>query len=236
MKTDPDKNLRDKHPYTLMEKYGQKSVCLSGRFWQLGVCSVNLSAMKSTPQLFLSLLLLTVVPAVNSASAETTLSQQLARCTALSNDQARLACFDALARNVSTYAGPSHRLDLIQPPATFLDSQLVAEAWKTEYKLTVRSFVELISHAVLENKQHVTVQGWSRDKHEYVLHITLRTPVKLHFLPREAANDNSPMSLLREVTMDGYTISAEEFIDIIAAMDSDEKTGNTNALRLLDSQ
>jgi hypothetical protein len=178
--------------------------------------------MKFTSRLFVLFLYLAAVPVVNAASAETSLTQQLAHCAALGSDQARLACYDALARNVSSNASQFHRLDLIQPPASFLDSRLVAEAWKVEYKLTVRSFVELITHAVMDNKQRVTVQGWSRDKRDYVLTITMRTPVYLHFFPRESGNANTPMSLLREVTMDGHTVSAEEFIFIIAAMASSE--------------
>jgi hypothetical protein len=178
--------------------------------------------MKYTSRLFILLLFLAAVPTVNGASAETALTQQLTHCAALGSDQARLACYDELARNVSSSASQSHRFDRIQPPATFLDSRLVAETWKAEYNLTVRGFVELISQAVMANKQRVTVQGWSRNKHDYVLNITMRTPVKLHFLPRESDNKNTPMSLLREVTMNGYTISAEEFILIIAAMASDE--------------
>jgi hypothetical protein len=178
--------------------------------------------MKYTPRLFILFLFLAAVPAVNAASEETPLTQQLAHCAALGNEQERLACYDELARNVSSKASQSHHIDRIQPPATFLDSRLVAEAWKAEYKLTVRDFVELITQAVMDNKQRVTVQGWSRDKRDYVLTITMRTPVRLHFLPREPANDDTPMSLLREVTMDGNTISAEEFIFIITAMASDE--------------
>lgn len=142
----------------------------------------------------------------------------MARCAAIGNDQERLACFDELARNVSSNNSQAQRHDFIQPPAGFLGSQLVTKAWKAEYKLTVRGFVELISHAVMDNKQRVTVQGWSRDKRDYVLNITMRAPVKLHFLPRKSANDNTPMSMLREVTMDGHTIDAGQFIVIIAAM------------------
>lgn len=191
--------------------------------------------MKSTSRLFFLLLSIAAVPTVNGTSAATTLSQQLARCAALGNDQDRLACYDALARNVSANAGQAQHLDLVQPPATFLDSRLVAEAWKAEYKLTVRGFAELISHAVMENKKRVTVQGWSRDKRDYVLNITMRTPVKLHFLPRKSARKGTSMSLLREVTMNGHTIGAGQFIMIIAAMVPDENA-NDNAQSLPDHQ
>lgn len=189
-----------------------------------------------TPRLLILFLFLVAALAVNAATAETSLTKKLAHCAALGSDLARLACYDELARNVLSNASQSHSFDRIQPPATFLDSRLVAETWKAEYKLTVRGFVELIAHAVMDNKKRVTVQGWSRDERDYVLNITMRTPVRLHFLPRESANDNTPMSLLREVTMDGYTISAEEFILNIAAMVPDENTGDANVQRLPDSQ
>lgn len=179
--------------------------------------------MKYTPRLFILFLCLAAAPAVNSASAENSLTQQLTDCAVLGSDQARLACYDELARHVAPNTSQSQRFDLIQPPATFLDSHLVAEPWKAEYSLTVRSFVDLISHAITEDKKPVTVQGWSRDKRDYVLHITMQTPLKLHFLPRESAKDDMLMSLLRDVKMDGYTLGADQFILIIAAMVPDKK-------------
>ncbi len=179
--------------------------------------------------LYILVLLLAAIPAVNGVSAETSLTQQLTHCAMLGSDQARLACYDELAHHVSPNASQAKGLDLIQPPATFLDSHLVAEPWKAEYSLTVRSFVDLISQAVMENKKPVTVEGWSRDKRDYVLHITMQTPVKLHFLPRESAGDDMSMSLLRDVKMDGYTLGADQFILTIATMVPDKKTENGNA-------
>jgi hypothetical protein len=164
------------------------------------------------------LLLLGAAPAVHSASEKTALIEQLAQCAALSDNQQRLTCYDDLVRNLASNTGQSQDPDLIQPPASFLDSRLVAVPWKTEYSLTVRSFVELISQAVMGNGKKVTVQGWTRDERHYILNITMRTPVKLRFLPREGAKQDTPMSLLKEVTMDGETVSAEEFIMVIAAM------------------
>lgn len=192
--------------------------------------------MKFTPRLLILFQLLVVVPVVNGASAETSLTQHLTQCAALGNDDARLACYDGLARNVMSHASHSRHVDLIQPPVTLLDSLLVTEAWKADYTLTLRGLVELLSKAVMDNKQRVTVQGWSRDNRDYVLHITMRTPVELHFLPRESADETTPMSLLREVTMDGHTIDAEQFVLITAAMVADDTTGDANTQRLPDSQ
>jgi len=173
-------------------------------------------------------LFLAMVPAKYGDAAEASLAQQLADCAALGTDQARLACYDALARKMSSETSHAQSRDFIQPPAAFLDSQLVAEAWNPEYTLTVRSFVDLIAQAVLENRQPVTVQGWSRDRRDYVLHITMKTPVKLHFLPRDPAGAGASMSLLRDVKMDGYTLGADQFILIIAAMVPDKKTDNNS--------
>lgn len=192
--------------------------------------------MKNTPRLYVLFLFLVAVSEVTGASAEPSLSQQLTLCSALGNDQARLACYDGLARNASRNTDQFNRIDRIQPPAKFLDSRLVAEPWKAEYNLTVRGFVDLISQAVMDNKKRVTVQGWSRDKLDYVLNITMRTPVMLHFSLREPAMGNVQMSLLRDVTMEGYTISAEEFIFIIAAMVPNKNTGDANSRRAPDSR
>ncbi|MGD8566595.1 MAG: hypothetical protein PVJ39_00720 [Gammaproteobacteria bacterium] len=174
--------------------------------------------MKYTRRFFILLLFLAVVPALNGAQAKTSVARQLARCAAISNEQQRLACYDELARKVSSNAGQSPGLHFIQPPASFLDSRLVSAPWKAQYTLTVRSFVKLISQAVMGNGKKISIQGWTRDERHYVLNITMRTPVKLRFLPREVAKKDTPMSLLKEVTMDGETVSAEEFIMVIAAM------------------
>lgn len=180
--------------------------------------------MKNISRLLALLLTLAALAVVNDAFAETALSQKLAHCAGLSNDRARLACYDELARDHSPDINKPRVLKFIQPPATFLDSHLVAEPWKAEYTLTVRSFVDLISQAVMEDKKHVTVHGWSRDKHGYILHITMKKPVELHFLRREPAKGAMSMSLLRDVKMDGYTLGADQFIMIIATMVPDKKT------------
>lgn len=184
--------------------------------------------MKNISRLFFLFLTLTTLFAVTAASAQTALSQQLKRCAAIGNDQERLACFDKLSRTVSANAEQAQYCEFIQPPASFLDSNLVTETWKQDYSLTVRSFVDLISRAVMENHKRVTVEGWSRDKQDYVLNITMNTPMKLHFFPRQSGKQDISMSLLREVTMDGYLISGEQFIITIAAMVPDENPTNAN--------
>lgn len=160
---------------------------------------------------------------VNDAFASTLLSQQLANCALIRNNQARLACYDALASNTKTSKGQNPAEHFIQPPEAFLKSHLVSEPWKAEYTLSVKSFVDLISQAVMEDKKLVTVQGWSRDKHEYVLHITMQGPVKLHFLPRDSGKGDKSMSLLKDVKMNGYSLGADQFILTIAAMVPDKK-------------
>lgn len=182
--------------------------------------------MKHIAQFIIVFLFLVMQAKVNNVFAKTSLSQQLAHCAAIDNGQQRLACYDELAHRNSVKASQSAGQQFIQPPSTFLDSHLVAERWKEEYTLTVRSFVDLISHTVMENGKHITVQGWSRDKSDYVLHITMKKPVKLHFLPRPSVKGKKPMSLLRDVKMDGYIAGADQFIMTIAAMDTDKKTDN----------
>lgn len=174
--------------------------------------------MKYTQRFISFSLFLTAASAANAVPQTNALTEQLVHCAALSDNRQRLACYDDLARSVTSDTGQSQSLDFIQPPASFLDSRLVAVRWRTDYKLTVRGFVELISQAVTGDGKKVTVQGWTRDERHYILHITVRRPVKLRFLPREGAKQGPPMSLLKEVTMDGQTVSAEEFIMVIAAM------------------
>lgn len=176
--------------------------------------------------IFLGLLILIMAIAMTAkgAYAKSTLVQQLAHCAEIVKDQDRLACYDELARKNLPYKPEYSRHQFIQPPASFLDSSLVSEPWKSEYTLTVRSFVELISHAVMENKMPVEVLGWSRGKKDYVLHIKMQTPVNLYFLPREADSKKISMSLLRDVKMDGYTLGADQFILAIAAMVPDNET------------
>lgn len=180
--------------------------------------------MRSTRHLLISFLLVAAILAPGDTSAETRLVQQFTHCAAMGNDQKRLACYDELTRSVVHDNTQAQDNEFIQPSARFLESHLVTEAWKDEYTLTVRKFVDLIAHAIMENKQRVTVQGWSRDKGEYVLHITMRTPVSLYFLPRNPGGGDTPMSLLRDVTMDKRMFSAEQFVLIIAAMVPDDKT------------
>lgn len=184
--------------------------------------------MKYIPNICILFLFLATQAKVSDVYAETSLSQQLARCAAIDNNQKRLACYDKLARSHSSDEGQSRSHQFIQPPAAFLDSHLVAEPWKAEYTLTVRSFAELISQAVMKDKKPVTVQGWSRDKGDYVLNITMKTPLQLHFLPRKSASQDMAMSLLRDVKMNGYTLGADQFILTIAAMVPDKKDGTDN--------
>lgn len=174
---------------------------------------MNISSQSFRYFLFLALSLM-----ANTVFAESTLSQQLAACAALDNDHNRLACYDKLSKKNIFNVGKVQGEKFIHPPPSFLDSHLVAVRWKAEYSLTVRSFVDLIAHAVMENNKPVTVQGWSKDKKDYVLHIRMKKPVALHFFPRQSAAASMPMSLLRNVIRDGYTLDADQFIMIVAAM------------------
>lgn len=184
--------------------------------------------MKYIAKLIVFLLFFVLQAGVNIVFAKPSLSQQLAHCAAIKNSQKRLACYDKLAHQTSASKVHSADLHFIQPPSTFLDSHLVSERWKLEYTLTVRSFVDLISHTVMKNRKHITVQGWTRDKNDYVLHITMKKPLKLHFLPRTSAKGEKSMSLLRDVKMDGYIAGADQFILTIAAMDTDKKADNNS--------
>jgi hypothetical protein len=183
---------------------------------------IGLVTMEYVSKLCILFLSLATLAVISDVYAETTLSEQLVRCAAIGDNEKRLTCYDKLVRNNSFYVSQPQGQKFIQPPATFLDSHLVAEPWKVEYTLTVRSFVDLISHAVMEDKKRVTVQGWSRDKRDYILHITMQTPVKLHFLPRKSAKGDMSMSLLRDVKMKGYTLGADQFIMTIATMVPDK--------------
>ena len=107
--------------------------------------------------------------------------------------------------------------------------------WNAEYTLTLRGFVALITQAAMDNRQCMSVQGWCRDEVDSVLQITMRIPLRLHFLPRQSATYNTPMSPLRAVGIEGHTINAGAFNLIIATMRPGETTGTVTARRLPDS-
>lgn len=178
--------------------------------------------MKIRPTLLIFFLSFFVQAMTSNVYAKTTVNQLLARCAEIDNNQKRLACYDKLVHTELGRKGQVGTHQFIQPPKSFLDSMLVSEPWKAEYTLTVQSFVDLISHAVLEDKTPVTVQGWSREKEDYVLHIKMKSPVELHFLMRKSHGKTVSMSLLRDVKMDGYTLGADQFIMSIAAMVPDK--------------
>jgi hypothetical protein len=171
-------------------------------------------------------LLLVSLLVASDAGWASSLTQQIAHCAQLTNNQQRLACYDSLthAQEQADHANNLH------PPESFLDSRLVAVAWKPEYTLTVRKFVALIHKAVMGNHKKIKVHGWHRDERHYILNITMRSAVSLRFLPRDRKatklttkpTTKPTMSLLKEVEMDGTTVDAAQFIMTIAAMVPDK--------------
>lgn len=182
--------------------------------------------MKFYSRSLITLLLIFFVSVPGHASVRINLSKEISRCASMVDSKRRLECYDGIAKVVSIANRQSQSSKYIQPSASFLESRLVEEKWKSEFKLTVKAFVKSISQAVMKNKKHVTVQGWSRENGDYVLHITMKNPVNLYFKPRDTARGEAPMTLLRDVSMDGYTISAWQFIITISSMFPDEETIN----------
>jgi len=145
------------------------------------------------------------------------LPKDIEKCAQENEASERLACYDTVAEKYQLVK----KLEFITPPDAFLKSLLVVTPWKPEYKLTVDGFVNLIETAVMENGKKIQIHGWTKQGHDYILNITMRHPLRLHFLPFETATDDIPLSLLRNPVVDGNTRDSSLFITTIASMAPD---------------
>lgn len=150
----------------------------------------------------------------HGASPATTITQ----CSKISDTAQRLSCYDHLAQEQNQSSKPEY----IQPEAAFLDSQLVVTPWVAEYTLSVRDFAKLIAQAEFDGGKKIKIHGWARDGDDYILNITMRSPLQLRFSPRITASQAIPMSLLRKVMIDGEPTNASQFVMVIAAMVPDK--------------
>lgn len=147
------------------------------------------------------------------------LPKDFKHCTTEQDAIKRLACYDTLAEKYQLISEQQY----INPPEEFLSSKLTVTPWHTEYSLTVQGFVDLIKSAVMDDGEKITIHGWTRQGHDYVLNITMRRPVRLKFLPFETGTEEIPLSLLRNMIIDGETTDPALFITTIASMVPDEK-------------
>ena len=171
-----------------------------------------------TIRMVYKLLFITIFVLITGNTWASVLSDDIAECSKISDSLQRLVCYDNTARK-HRLAGQS---DYIQPGAAFLDSQLVVTPWIAEYTLTVRDFANMVSQAVLDSGEKIVVHGWTKKGQDYILNITMRSPIQLHFLPKDTATEEISMSLLKKVFINGDATDAGLFIMAIAAMVPDK--------------
>ena len=146
------------------------------------------------------------------------LAKQLTECAKEPIAENRLTCYDALAEKQQLADKPV----FIQPNSDFLNSRLVVTPWIIDFNLTINEFAGLISNAIMDDGERVTVQGWTKEGNHYVLHITMRSPVQLRFLPSDTTQQQIPMSLLIDPVIDGQTVDPELYVITIASMVPDD--------------
>ena len=147
------------------------------------------------------------------------LPEEMKTCANEQSNSKRLSCYDALAQKHKLV----NTLNFVVPSEEFLSSKLTVTPWRSEYKLTIQQFVNLIKSAVMEDGKKIAVHGWTRQGHDYVLNITMREPLRLRFLPFETATPEIPLSLFRKLVIDGETTDPELFVTTIASMVPDKK-------------
>jgi len=146
------------------------------------------------------------------------MEDDLVTCSNLNKTETRLACYDSLASSLQ--AAP--KVKYIQPSDQFLKSKLVTTPWVPDLSLTVSSFVDLISQAVMENHKKIIINGWTRQDQLYVLNIDMGVPVELKFQLRGTDEVKSGMSLLQKPLYKGQSMNAELFVFTIASMVPDK--------------
>lgn len=173
--------------------------------------------MSSNPPKPISQTLLILVPMMLCGLKQGVASEiknDLSKCAIEQTALKRLDCYDGLAKKYQLVS----QKNFIEPSEEFLSSQLTVTPWNSEYTLSVDGFVKLIESAIMDDGEKIEVQGWTRQGHDYVLNITMRRPLRLKFLPFETATDEIPLSLLRNLIIDGETTDPGLFITTIASM------------------
>ena len=193
------------------------------RIWSLMNCNQqsiisHMYPLKPICQALLVLVTLFLCGLNQSIASE--IKNDLKKCAMEQTALKRLDCYDALAKKYQLVT----QQNFIEPPEEFLTSKLTVTPWNSEYTLTVDGFVKLIKSAVMDDGEKIEVHGWTRQGRDYVLNITMRRPLRLRFLPLETATDDIPMSLLRNLIIDGETTDPGLFITTIASMVPDENS------------
>ena len=170
-------------------------------------------------QFYLITAVLLVVTQILQTAVASELADQIKQCAKEIVSIKRLGCYDKLAEKFQLDSDPN----FIQPSREFLSSKLTVTPWHDEYLLSVKDFVDMINTAVMDNGEKIVIHGWTKQGHDYVLNITMRQPLKVKFLPFETATDEIPLSLLRNIVIDGETSDPELFITTIASMTPDGK-------------
>ncbi|WP_455204058.1 hypothetical protein [Kaarinaea lacus] len=156
--------------------------------------------------------LITILFLMMAFEADADVEVELLRCANISNANQRLECFDKLASSTKK----SRDVRYIQPPEEFLKSELRVNADKSEYKLTIKDFLDLIKAAKIDNGQRITVLGWQQDEEGYVLVIKIRSQTNVRFKYSHSEKEN--YSVLQPVVIDNVQRAPSVFIYNVAAM------------------
>ena len=139
-------------------------------------------------------------------------NERILECHKIVDSDKRLKCYDVLAEQIKK----RRTQDYIKPNTQFLQSQLRVNPDKTDFDLTVTGFVKLLNQAETDEKQKITIQGWTKEKEAFVLHIILRQPIELVFYHNQHNDEN--YSLLAPIMINGRETDPSLFIFNIAAM------------------
>ena len=109
--------------------------------------------------------------------------------------------------------------DYTEPSVNFLDSMLIARPGIVDFgeSFTVRKFVDLIASAKMDNGKNPILKGWTKNDNEYTLHLFMKKDIQLNFTHILSEGIDGKASLLQPVEFGNESISAFQFITMIAS-------------------
>lgn len=143
---------------------------------------------------------------------------RILQCAQLPDDVERLACFDEVAESLST---PVSQVYSFKPEAFFLATEIRVHPAVSEYSINVGNFLDLMRAAVVDETDHVRIDGWERKGESYILHFVLRHSGQVEFVYHGEGKER--FSVMTSVIIGGRVMDPDQFIFNIAAMVPEEK-------------